>query len=133
MKSLFKVLILSTFALLLWGTTNFSSSTTVDEGTIVSQSSTERNKFDERNFHCFQDVELGGIISQSQQRVNAARIQRYVSIESSSFLKLFVRNIAYRDDALALHFGHIYASTSINFSGQSPIDYYVFTLRHILI
>lgn len=68
---------------------------------------------------------------QSHQ-VSMSRIQRVQTCEYFFLLKNFLQNWAERENSLSLHREKIYATT-VSCYCQSACEYYVFTLKHIII
>ena len=68
---------------------------------------------------------------QSHQVV-VSRIQRVQNSEYFFLLKNFLQNCAERENSLSLHREKIYATT-VSYYCQPSCEYYVFTLKHIIV
>lgn len=80
-------------------------------------------------FPCSPVAELTNL--QSHQ-ISVTRIQRVQLGEYFTTLKNLLQCCAERDNSLSQHLGRIYDTTT-SYYCQPPSEYYVFTLRHIII
>lgn len=64
--------------------------------------------------------------------VPSTRLKRILAFKMLNFLKSFVRDISFWENALTQHFQHIY-TTSATYSVELISRYYVFAFRQIII
>lgn len=78
------------------------------------------------------DAELTGLFGHSQS-LSFSRLQRSLTTEYFVSLKSWVNKLAQREAMLSLHREKLYDATSLHNRCQPACEYYIFTLRRIII
>lgn len=131
MAKVVKVILFLLLAVALHGVAgNVFTEKQVDQKEHANAYSMEKQgQFNSPDTPCFPIAELTNL--QSHQ-LSVTRIQRVQMGEYYSTLKNLLQCFADRDNSLSHHLGRIY-NTTTSYYCQPPSEYYVFTLRHIII
>lgn len=131
MEKIVKVILFLLLAVVLHGVVgNVFTEKQVDQKEhAITYSVEKQGQFNSPDAPCFPIAELTNL--QSHQ-LSVTRIQRVQMGEYFSTLRNLLLCCAGRDNSLSQQLGRIYNSTT-SYYCQPPSEYYVFTLRHIII
>lgn len=131
MAKIIKVILFLLLAVVLHGVAGnvFTDKQVDQEELAVTYSLEKQGQFNSPDAPCFPIAELTNL--QSHQ-LSVTRIQRVQIGEYFSSLKNLLQYCADRENSLSQHLGRIY-NTTTSYYCQPPSEYYVFTLRHIII